>query len=152
MSNLGATDIMLIVFFAVAAIFGGLYMLNRWAGKKYADQEEMIQKSKQNATIYVIDKKKVKAHDANLPKAVLENLPRLYKFIKMPLVKAKVGPQIVTLMCDKKVFEALPVKKSVKVVMAGIYIVEVKSGKPDKASTPAKKQKPWDKLLAKFKG
>ena len=44
----------------------------------------------------------------------------------MPLVKAKVGPQIVNLMCDKSVFEIIPVKKNVKVELAGIYIVSVK--------------------------
>ena len=41
------------------------------------------------------------------------------------LVRAKVGPQIVTLMCDKPVFEVMPVKKNVKVELAGMYIVGI---------------------------
>ena len=32
-----------------------------------------------------------------------------------------------TLMCDAKVFEVLPVKKEAKVVVSGIYITGVKS-------------------------
>ena len=41
------------------------------------------------------------------------------------MVKAKVGPQIVNLMCDKSVFEIMPMKKNVKVELAGIYIVKI---------------------------
>ncbi|MBR5816771.1 MAG: hypothetical protein IKY38_05030, partial [Anaerotignum sp.] len=41
------------------------------------------------------------------------------------LVRAKVGPQIVTLMCDKPVFDVMPVKKNVKVDLAGMYIVGI---------------------------
>ena len=44
----------------------------------------------------------------------------------MAIIKAKVGPQITTLMCDKPVYDILPVKKNVKVEMAGIYIVGIK--------------------------
>ena len=40
----------------------------------------------------------------------------------MPLVKAKVGPQIVTLISNQKVYDALPLKKNVKVELAGMYI------------------------------
>lgn len=40
-------------------------------------------------------------------------------------MRAKVGPQIVTLMCDKPVYQVLPVKKNVKVDLAGMYIVGI---------------------------
>ena len=46
---------------------------------------------------------------------------------KVPVVKAKVGPKVMTLMCDAKVFEVLPVKKEAKVVVSGIYITGIKS-------------------------
>lgn len=125
-------DIVLLITLIVALIVAALYFLNRWATKKMGNQQEMIERTKQSVTIYVIDKKKTKAKDANLPKAVMDNLPKVYRFIKTPLVKAKVGPQIITLMCDKKVFEALPVKKNVKVELAGIYIIGMKGLKSKK--------------------
>jgi hypothetical protein len=56
-------------------------------------------------------------------------IPRMGKIMKMPLVKAKIGPQILTLMCDAKVFPALPVKKNVTVDLAGMYIVDMKGMK-----------------------
>ena len=74
----------------------------------------------------MIDKKIEKPSAANVTKAVYEQMPKTAKMRKMPLVKAKVGPQIVNLMCDKSVFEIIPVKKNVKVELAGIYIVSVK--------------------------
>ena len=43
----------------------------------------------------------------------------------MPIVKAKVGPQITTLLCDKNVYDVLPNKKTIKVELAGIYISRV---------------------------
>ncbi len=138
---LQAPDIILIVFIVVGLVAVGLFFLNRWAGKKMSDQQSIIERSKTTLSIYVIDKGKVNAKDANLPKAVYEQLPKLYKFMKIYAVKAKIGPQIMTLMCDKKVFQYIPVKKNVKIDLAGIYIVAVKGMKSDKELKEAKKAK-----------
>lgn len=134
-------DLILIIMGIVFAVIFGFYMLNRWASKKMVNNEEMIERSKVATTIYVIDKKKEKPTASNLPKAVFNQLPKYYRFLKIPLVKAKVGPQIVTLMCDKKVFAALPVKKNAKVEVAGIYIVSMKGMKTDAELKEMKKIK-----------
>ena len=52
-------------------------------------------------------------------------MPKSAKIRKTNLVRAKVGPQIVTRMCDKPVYQVLPVKKNVKVDLAGMYIVGI---------------------------
>lgn len=142
--NIGSGDIIIIIFVVLGAVGAGLYFLNRWAYRKMDEQQNLIERNKQSLNIYVIDKKKEKAANSNLPKAALTQLPRIYKYIKMPLVKAKIGPQIMTLMCDKNVFEALPVKKNVSVELAGIYIVNMKgmkSKKEMKEIAKAKKEK-----------
>jgi hypothetical protein len=126
---LGIWDWAIIVSIVLVIIVAVLYFLNRWAGKRMAQQNEMVEKHKQTVTIYVIDKKKDKITNANLPKAMASQVPRMGKMMKMPLVKAKVGKDIMTLMCDNKVFPALPVKKNVTVEMAGIYIVSMKGMK-----------------------
>ncbi len=154
LTGLSSGDILLIVLFVVGAIVAGLYFLNRWAAKKMAGQEELIEKSRQTVSIYVIDKKKAKASEGNLPKAITENLPKTYKFLKLHLVKAKVGPQILTLISDKKVFNALPVKKTVKVDLAGLYIVDMKGMKSpkemkEKAAAKQGGKKPWYSFLTK---
>ena len=116
---------------AIVAIVGVtiFYFLNKWAGKKAATQHDMVEQHKQTVSIYVIDKKKDKITNAGFPKAVQDQIPRMAKIMKTPLVKAKIGPQITTLVCDAAVFDALPVKKTVSVEIAGAYIVGMKGMK-----------------------
>jgi hypothetical protein len=159
--GLGIWDVFILIGIIVVLIGVGLYFLNRWAGRKMADQQEMVERNRQSATIYVIDKKKDKLSNANLPKAVYEKIPKWSKFMKTPLVKAKIGPQIMTLMCDGKVFNVLPVKKTVKVDLAGMYIVGMKGMKTKKemadyrksrqAAAPEKPKGKAGALLSKFK-
>ena len=73
----------------------------------------------------VIDKKMMKMKDAGLPKMVLDQTPKAFRGRKMPLVKAKIGPRVMSLMCDPKVFDQIPIKAEVKAEVSGIYIVAV---------------------------
>lgn len=129
---LASSDIIIIVMAVVAVIAGALFFLNRWVSKKSVEQRSVIEKTKQQASIFVIDKTHDKAQNVTLPKSVTENMPKATKLMKMYFVKAKVGPQIVTLMCDKKAFLALEPKKTYKVDLAGMYIVSVKGMKSEK--------------------
>ena len=45
----------------------------------------------------------MKISEANLPKVVIDNVPKMMRRSKVPIVKAKVGPRIMTFMCDEKV-------------------------------------------------
>ena len=78
-----------------------------------------------------------------MPKAVFDQLPKKAKAKKAFLVRAKVGPQIVTLMCDKPVFNVMPVKKNVKVELAGMYIVGITG-----MNLEDKKNKTWGEKLS----
>ena len=122
-------DILLLVSILVVIVGVVIYFLNRWAGKRAAQQQEMVAQHKQTATIYVIDKKKDKITNANLPKAMAEQVPRMSKLMKVPLVKAKIGTQILTLIAEGAVYDALPIKKTVTVELAGLYIVGMKGMK-----------------------
>jgi len=139
--SFGWLDILIIVLAALVLIGVGLYFLNRWATRRYSAQQDMVAKNKQAASIYVIDKRHDKAANVQLPKVVTDNLPKTSKAIKMYFVKAKVGPQIITLMCDKTVFNALDVKKTFQVELAGIYIVSVKGAKTQFELKEAAKEK-----------
>ena len=71
---------------------------------------------------------------------VYEKTPWYLRLSKVPIVKAKVGPKIMTLMADEKAFQQIPVKAEVKVVVSGIYIAEVKSARGGALiKTPEKK-------------
>lgn len=105
---------------------------------------------KQTVSMLVIDKKRMKIKESGLPQAVIAQTPKLLRGSKLPVVKAKVGPQIVTLVSDEKVFDLIPVKKEVKATISGIYITDVKGlhGKP--LATPQKKKSRFRQTLERL--
>ena len=124
MSPVVITLIVIAVVIAGAAV--ALYFLGKRAQKKQAEQQEQINATKQTYSMLIIDKKRMKLKDAGLPAMVLEQTPKLLRGQKLPIVKAKVGPQVMSLICDEKIFDLVPVKKEVKASVSGIYIVDVK--------------------------
>jgi len=119
----------MIVAIVAIVLVVAFYFLQKWSGKKAAEQQEMVTQHKQTISIYVIDKKKDKITNASFPKAIADQIPRRAKIFKTPLVKVKVGAQIMTMVCDQAVFDALPLKKTVSVEVAGAYIVGMKGMK-----------------------
>ena len=102
-----------------------LYFVGKKLQKKQEESQVQMEAQSQVATILVIDKAKMRLKDAGLPAEVLENTPKYLRRSKVPVVKAKIGPKIMTLMCDDKIFPLLPVKKNLKVKISGIYIMGV---------------------------
>ena len=125
----------LIIAFIVLAVIG-----NRLKKKQDAQQEQ-IEAAKQTMSMLVIDKKKMKLKDAGLPKMVLDQTPKYLRGTKTPVVKAKIGPRVMTLMCDPKVFDQIPVKAEIKAEVSGIYIVGIKSVRGGKIVVEEKKKK-----------
>ena len=134
--------VILIVLVVLVAVIAILYFLGRKAQKKQAEQQAQIEAAKQTVTMLIIDKKKLRLKDSGLPAMVMEQTPKYLRRAKFPIVKAKVGPQIMSLICDASIFDTVPVKKEVKATISGIYITDVKGlhGKP--VVTP-KKKKGW---------
>ena len=120
----------LLIIIAIAAIaLGLLYYFGNKMQKKANASQEMIEQSKMVTSALIIDKKKLKAKDSSLPQMVQEQIPAYLRWRKLPMVKAKIGPKIATLLCDESVYQQLPLKKMVKIELAGLYIVGIKSGK-----------------------
>ncbi len=120
-------NIILIVFIVVVSVLAILYFLGRKLEKKQVEQQTMLEAAAQTVSILVIDKKKMKLSEANLPKAVMEQTPKYMRRMKVPVVKAKIGPRVMTLLADGGVFDTLPLKTEARVVVSGIYITQVKS-------------------------
>ncbi len=133
------TIILIIVILVLIAACVALYFFGKKAEKKQAEQQEQMKAIAQNISMLVIDKKRMKLKEAGLPAVVLENTPKYLRGAKMPVVKAKVGPKVMTLMCDEKIFPLIPVKKEVKAVVSGLYITDVK-GIRGALDTPQKKK------------
>lgn len=120
---LGIVLAVLIIVFIVLSIIG------RKLQKKQEASQSQMEAASQTVSILVIDKKRLKLKDSGLPKVVVDNTPKYLRRSKVPIVKAKIGPKIMSLMCDEKIFPLLPVKKELKVVLSGIYIMDVKGSR-----------------------
>ena len=126
----GTGIIILIIILVVAgAGFIAYRFLKGKIQKKMDDQQVLVDQHKVPATILVLEKRKDKITNANIPKSVMEQVPKVYKIKKVPIVKAKIGAQVMDLLCDEDVFDKLPERKSVRVDLAGIFIAAVKQGK-----------------------
>ena len=131
----------IVILVVLVALIVGLYFLGKRAEKRQAEQKEQMEAVKQTVSMLVIDKKKMKIKDAGLPSVVLENTPKLMRGSKLPIVKAKIGPQVMSLVCDAAIFDQLPVKKEVKATVSGIYITGFKGLHGKIETTPVKKRR-----------
>ena len=148
--------VMIVITVVLIAEIIVLYFLGKKTQKKQEEQQEQLDAMKQTVSMLIIDKKRMKLRDAGLPQAVLEQTPKYLRGSKLPIVKAKVGPQIMSFISDEKIFDAIPVKKEVKATISGLYITSVKglhgniqNTEPVKKSWRAKFQEKVDKLQEK---
>lgn len=143
----------LIVFLVILAILVVivvvLYFLGKKAQKRQSEQQAQLDAMKQTVSMLIIDKKRMKMKESGLPQAVIEQAPKLMRGTKLPIVKAKVGPQIMSLVCDEKIFDSVPIKKEVKAVVSGIYITDVKGLHGKTTAAPTKKKSAFKRALEK---
>ena len=127
-----------------------LYFLGKKAEKKKAQQDEQIAAAAQSVSMLIIDKKKMRITEAGFPAAVVDQMPKLMRRSKLPIVKAKVGPKVMSFICEASIFDSIPVKKEVKATVSGLYITAVKGLHGSIAPTAPKKQSFRDKLRKKY--
>ncbi|MBR1675466.1 MAG: hypothetical protein IJ703_10995 [Eubacterium sp.] len=139
--------ILAIVLVVLIGAIIALYLVgNKMQKKQLAQKEEMLAQA-QPANMLIIDKKYMPLRDAKLPKVVMEQTPKKYQKAKVPVVKAKVGPQIVTLLCDDAIYDDVPTRGEVKAMVSGIYLVSVKSVRKSK-NAPAPEEETGKKKMS----
>lgn len=143
MSTLGKVLLVIMILLVVAIVV--LYFLGKRMEKKQAESAQAIEAAKQTCTMLVIDKQKKRMKESGLPQMVIDQTPWYLKRSKVPIVKCKVGPQIVTMIADENVFDIIPVKQTVKATVSGIYITDVRG-----LRGPLPKPEPKKGLRAKF--
>ncbi len=147
MSTLTIVLLVILAVLVIAVIV--LYFLGKKAQKKQSEQQAQIDAMKQTVSMLIIDKKRMKLKDAGLPQMVVDQTPKLLRNSKLPVVKAKVGPQVMSLICEEKIFDSVPVKKEVKAVVSGIYITDVKGLHGKQQAAPPKKKSRFKQLVEK---
>lgn len=144
----------LIILGVVLVAFIAIIIYGRKLQKKSEASQAEIRAGAQTYSILVIDKKRMKLKEAGFPQIVIDQTPKYMRGAKVPVVKAKIGPKVASLMCDDKIFDLIPVKKEIKAVMNGIYIIDVKGMRGGLEAKPQKKkflQKMKDRVSKKEK-
>ena len=132
--------VLLVIAIILVAAMIVLYFLGKKAQKKKEEQDEQMKAAAQTVTMLIIDKKRMKMKDAGLPSQVMEQANKLMQRAKLPIVKAKVGPRVMTLIADEQIYDEIPVKKEVKATVSGLYITGVR-GLRGPLEKPVKKKK-----------
>ena len=122
-------NVLLVLVLIAAVVLGIMYYFGRKMEKRQVEQQSMIDAAKQTVTIIAIDKKKMRLKDTDFPAEALAQTPWYAKRVKVPVVKVKIGPKIVTMIAEEKAFQQLPLKVEAKVVISGLYITDVKSAR-----------------------
>lgn len=150
--------VLLVIAIVLLIVMGVLFFLGKRAEKKKEEQDAQIAAAAQSVTMLIIDKKRMPLKDAGLPQQIMEQTPKLMRRSKLPIVKAKVGPKVMTLIADEKIFDEIPVKKEVKATVSGLYITAVRGmrgpiEKPanTKKSFRAKLQEKYEKTSKELK-
>ena len=141
-------NVLIIILVVLVVALGVLYYFGRKAQKKQAEQMEQMEAVKQTVSMLIIDKKMLRLKDSGLPQMVIDQTPKLMRRSKLPIVKAKVGPRIMTLVADAKVYDVIPVKKEVKATVSGMYITDVR-GVRGPLEQPVKKKGFFAKIRSK---
>ena len=134
------TIVLLVILVVLIGVLIALYFLGKRAQKRQAEQQAQIQATKQLISLMAIDKKRLPLKNSGLPQVAIDQTPRLMRRAKLPIVKAKVGPQIQILIADENVFELIPLKKEIKAEVSGLYIVGVKGIRGNLETPPPKKK------------
>ncbi len=118
--------------------------------RQQSEAEKQMEASKQTISMLIIDKKKKKMIESGLPEAAIQAAPKYARRLKIPVVKAKVQNRVMTLICDGKVFDILPVQKQVTCSVSGLYITELKAVRGGSVpKLPEKKKGFMEKLREK---
>lgn len=139
--------VLIVILVITAVILTVLYFLGKRLEKKQAEQQALMDSMAQTVSLMVVDKKRMRIKEATgLPKQVLEQTPWYLKRSKVPVVKVKVGPKVMTMLCEDKIFDLLPLKTELKATVSGIYITKAKPVRGSLLAPPKKK-----KFLDRFK-
>ena len=130
--------VLLIILIVLAAVMVVLYFVGKRVQKKQDERQEQIEAAKQTTTMLIIDKKRLPIKDSALPQMVIDQTPKLMRRSKLPIVKAKIGPRIMVLVADDKIFDQIPLKKEVKATVSGIYITDVRGVRGPLPAPPEK--------------
>lgn len=144
------TIVMLVIIGIMIVAIVVLFFLGKKMDKQQKEQQKFIDANRQTVSMFIIDKKKVRFKDAGFAQAVYDQAPKMSKLIKVPVVKAKVGPQFVTLIADDAIFDSIPINKEIKATISGMYLTSFKLAHGKLVTPPPKKKNFFKRTIDKL--
>lgn len=95
-------QVLLIILVILIAVLVVLYFLGKRAQKKQEENQAQIEAAKQTVNMLIIDKKRLRIKESGLPQMVIDQTPKLMRRTKLPIVKAKIGPRIMTMVLTRR--------------------------------------------------
>lgn len=144
---------LIVMIVILVILIAGIVALSIWGKKqqkKMDDAQVQIDANSQNVTMLVIDKKRMKLKEAGLPKVVVDSTPKLLRRSKVPIVKAKIGPKVMVMIADERIYDLIPIKQEIKATISGIYITKVRSLRGPALTAPPKPKGFINKIKAKM--
>ena len=133
--------IIVLIILVAALIF--LYFQGQKLQARQMESQKLLDTYSQVVSMLIIDKKKMKLKEAPFPKEAFEQTPIYMRWMSVYVVRAKIGPRIFDLMCEKPIYEQIQPKTTIKAKISGAYITEVIKGAvlDEKALEKRKKEK-----------
>ena len=136
------TVLVIVLIILVAALIF-LYFQGQKLQARQMESQKLLDAYSQVVSMLIIDKKKMKLKEAPFPKEAFEQTPVYMRWMSVYVVRAKIGPRIFDLMCEKPIYEQIQPKTTIKAKISGAYITEVIKGAvlDEKALEKRKKEK-----------
>ena len=132
--------IVLQLYLLVALAILRIPLLQRFqASERTTRTKEQLFSAATPVTMLVIDKKRLPLKDSGLPQIVIDQTPKRARRAKVPVVKAKIGPKVTSLIADENVYDLIPVKAEIKAMISGIYITSINNFRKAPVPKPEKK-------------
>lgn len=120
-------QILLIILAIVVGLLIVLYFVGKRLQKRQAEQQEQMEAAAQQVQLLVIDKKRLPVKESGLPQMVIDQVPKMMRRQKLPIVKVRFQGKIMNMIADERVYDVIPTKKEVKATISGIYITDVRA-------------------------
>ncbi len=141
--NSSIWSILILVLVILAVVLFLLYRQGQKLQARQAESQKLLDSYSQVVSMLIIDKKKMKLKEAPFPKEAYEQTPIYMRWMSVYVVRAKIGPRVFDLMCEKPIYEQIQPKTTIKAKISGAYITEVIKGAvlDEKALEKRKKEK-----------
>ena len=133
---------MIVIAVILIGVIISLAVWGKKQQKKMDETEEKIAAASQTVTMLVIDKRRCGLIKPVCLRWLSKLRQSMQRMAKVPIVKAKVGPKVMILISDNKIFDMIPVKQEIKATVSGIYITNVRALRGPALVHPKKKALP----------